>query len=234
MAIPLFLAMTQMELRYTAPLPPKAAWMACHFSPYGTGLTDLPDGLPKGSLLILDDRIPEHGHDPALIAEQLGSTVKRLGCAGLLLDLQQEPSRNARTIVAQLVRSLPCPVAVPPPYAEALDCPVFLPPIPPHILPEDHLSPWTGREIWLEASMETVRLTISPNGCTCSPLPGEDPPCPHCDPSLHCHYAIHQENDDLWFTLTRTWQDLCELLEALHPLGVTTAVGLYQELSRWI
>ena len=46
MAIRPFLAMTAAEIRGTETLPPKTAWMACHFSPYSTGLSNLPKDLP--------------------------------------------------------------------------------------------------------------------------------------------------------------------------------------------
>lgn len=231
MAIPLFLAMTQAELRNTSPRPEKIAWMACHFSPYGTGLTDLPDQLPPGSMLILDDRIGEAGHDPVLICQQLTDTVRRCGPTKVLLDLQHDPTPATRSIVTELARHLPCPVAVPPLYTDGLEVPVFLPPIPPHILPESHLSPWTGHEIWLEMSLDTVMLTVSDHGCRLSPLPEETPAFPHHDPVLHCHYDIRHQNDALHFRLSRTLQDLGDLLEDLQTFGVTTGVGLFQELG---
>ena len=64
MAIAPFLAMTGAEMRNNSVLPDKIAWMACHFSPYGTGLSNLPKNLPAGSLLMVDDITPPHGHDP--------------------------------------------------------------------------------------------------------------------------------------------------------------------------
>ena len=52
MAIAQYLAMTAAEMIGSTFLPQKAAWMACHFSPYSTGLCNLPSALPPGSLLI--------------------------------------------------------------------------------------------------------------------------------------------------------------------------------------
>ena len=52
MAIRPFLAMTAAEIQGTETLPPKTAWMACHFSPYSTGLSNLPKALPPGLSLI--------------------------------------------------------------------------------------------------------------------------------------------------------------------------------------
>ena len=46
MAITPFLAMTAAEFRKKEDLPDKIAWMACHFSPYGLGLSNLPQRLP--------------------------------------------------------------------------------------------------------------------------------------------------------------------------------------------
>ena len=42
MAIRQYLAMTAAEMTQAGSLPRHAAWMACHFSPYSTGLTNLP------------------------------------------------------------------------------------------------------------------------------------------------------------------------------------------------
>ena len=71
MAMARYLAMTAAEMMGGAPLPGKTAWMACHFSPYSTGLCNLPAALPPGSLLILNDRTPIHGHDPERICREL-------------------------------------------------------------------------------------------------------------------------------------------------------------------
>ena len=64
MAITPFLAMTAAEMRNISVCPPKIAWMACHFSPYGLGLSNMPKDLPSNSLLIVDDYTPPSGHDP--------------------------------------------------------------------------------------------------------------------------------------------------------------------------
>ena len=57
MAIRTYLAMTASEFAKADPLPPHVAWMACHFSPYDSGLTNLPRKLPTNSLLILNKPI---------------------------------------------------------------------------------------------------------------------------------------------------------------------------------
>ena len=66
-----YLAMTPAEFNSVSQPPPDFAYMACHFSPYGTGLGNLPTVLPPESLLILNDRTPIHGHDPQRIFDQL-------------------------------------------------------------------------------------------------------------------------------------------------------------------
>ena len=71
MALTLYLAMTAAELQNCRQIPEHIAWMACHFSPYSSGISNVPVQLPAGSVLILNDRIPPQGHDPELVARQL-------------------------------------------------------------------------------------------------------------------------------------------------------------------
>ena len=68
MVLPMNLAMTAAEMSSAAPLPEKIAWMACHFSAYSLGITNIPASLPKGAMLILNDRFPCQGHSPGLTA----------------------------------------------------------------------------------------------------------------------------------------------------------------------
>lgn len=84
MAIRPFLAMTAAEIRGTETLPSKTAWMACHFSPYSTGLSNLPKDLPPGSMVILDDITPIHGHDAEAIAAQLRPRLEEIECLSLI------------------------------------------------------------------------------------------------------------------------------------------------------
>ena len=56
MAMDVFLAMTAAEICGNRNLPANLGWMACHFSPYGTGLSNLPKQLPPSSLLIRELR----------------------------------------------------------------------------------------------------------------------------------------------------------------------------------
>ena len=109
MAIRPFLAMTAAEIRGTEALPPKTAWMACHFSPYSTGLSNLPKALPPGSMVILDDITPIHGHDSETIAAQLRPRLDALKCSGVLLDFQRPGYEEAELLAGRLSEALPLP-----------------------------------------------------------------------------------------------------------------------------
>lgn len=231
MAIPLFLALTSAEFAAQA-LPPHTGWMACHFSPYGRGLSNLPPALPAGSLLILNDRIPMADHDPETIARQLIRTVEAMECSGVLLDFQRGGSEEVRHLAEYLVSALPCPVAVSEAYAKDLDSPVFLAPCPHHVPLADHLLPWKGRRLWLDLAVDAQTITLTGSGSRILPFPlGEVPEGGHEDASLHCHYAIETGPDSVRFTLWRTREDLAMLAAEAEGLGVETLVGLYCELG---
>ena len=231
MAIDCYLAMTAAEIASTRPLPCHLGYMACHFSPYSTGLSNLPRQLPPGAMLLLTDRTPIHGHDPALIARQLTDTAERFQCHGILLDLQRPGDEEAARLVRHLADALPCPVGVSRPYADGLDIPILLPPVPPDTPIGEYLTPWQGRQIWLETAPDSLLLTLTREGARASPAapaPGE---FPHCDTDLHCHYRTEVHADRVDFFLRRREDDLRALLEEAEGLGVMLAVGLYQELG---
>ena len=99
MILPCYLAMTAAEFASAPVLPEKLAWMACHFSCYSTGISNLPLTLPKGSMLILNDRTPVSGHDPLRIAQQLQQVVEELEIERVLLDLQRPNCEETARIV---------------------------------------------------------------------------------------------------------------------------------------
>ena len=92
MALPLYLALTMAEFHNCSRLPEHAAWMACHYSPYGLGLSNLPRELPERGMLILNDRTPAQGHDPERILRQLTELAEILHYKYILLDFQRPDS----------------------------------------------------------------------------------------------------------------------------------------------
>lgn len=230
MEIVLYLAMTAAEFRETNGTYPHTAWMACHFSPYSTGLSNLPLQLPKGSLLILNDRTPVFGHSPERIARQLEEAAAQLECSGILLDFQR-PGEPEVQAIAAAVAALPCPIAVTPQYAQGLECAVFLPPVPLTTLLPEYLAPWQGREIWLEAATDNECIRVSKDGSRQIPHEETDLPYPHVDRNLHCKYRMEVQEDHIDFHLRRDKEQLLELIEEANRLGVSRFVGLYQQLG---
>ena len=225
-----YLAMTAAEIGANPPLPPKIAWMACHFSPYSAGLSNCPRQLPPGSLLILNDFSPIHGHSPEAVADQLRSWVEDFQCSGVLLDFQRPGNTETAALTEYLEGSLPCPVAVSHLYADSLSCPVFLPPVPVQTPVAEYLAPWQGREIWLETALDAVKITLTEKGASFAPLPRADSEKNDFrDEKLHCRYRISLSEDRAEFLLYRAKEDLASLLRDAGNHGVTTAVGLYQE-----
>jgi len=227
-----FLAQTCAEFAQCDKNPEKIAWMACHFSPYGTGLSNLPRMLPEGSMLIVNDRIPICGHDPKRIAKQISEIVSEFSCSAVLLDFQRPGCELTYEVVRSVIQRLSCPVGVSHLYAAGFSCPVFLPPPDLDVPILSHLAPWDGREIWLEAALDMAQFTVTENGCTSLPLPYSPPEGNVLrDEKLCCSYRCDIHDDAAVFTLWRTPEDLGRLLELSAQLGVTRSVGLYQQLK---
>ena len=180
MPIPLYLALTAEEFSALGKKPANIAWMACHFSPYGKGLTNLPPQLPRNSIVILNDRIPWRDHDMQLIGLQL----QQLQCGAVLLDLQRP---DTPTALVSALTALPFPVCVGHQFADQSANAVLVPPCPPHIPLEQHLQPWTGLELWLEVSLEQSALRVTAKGAEQIP-PAFCPTFPHGAPLLASHY----------------------------------------------
>lgn len=233
MALPVYLAMTAAEF-HSGKAPPKhPAWMACHFSCYGTGLSNRPERLPQGAMVILNDRTPVHGHDPGLVAEQLLQIVSQCNAGGVLLDFQRENCDQTQAIAKAIVEALSCPVGVTEAYGKGLDCPVFLSPPPLHRPLEEYLSPWSGREVWIEAALDAVAITVTSEGSRFSPAHSTEVTEPSFpEEHLFCRYCTAVSETQAVFTLFRTRQTLDAMLQEAERLGVTRAVGLYQELGR--
>ena len=86
MALPIYLAMTASEYARCPSLPENPGWMACHFSSYGTGLSNIPDQFPAGGILMVNDRIPPACHSSQLIVQQLLQAVEKLSPRAIVLD----------------------------------------------------------------------------------------------------------------------------------------------------
>lgn len=231
MAIERFLAAVPAEIRESQGRLSPLAYMGCHFSPWGQGLSNLPTDLPRGSLLLLDDQTPIRGHDPQLVRGQLAKVVDTLDCHAVLLDFQRPVTVEAAAMAQTLAGSLPCPVAVSAPYAAGLSCPVCLPPVPCHVSVKEHLAPWQGRDIWLELSLGGEEILLTSRGAEILPLstaPGEG----FSDPALHCHYTLSLSENQARFSLWRTWEDLADLEKEAEGLGVTRALALWQEFRQ--
>lgn len=232
MALPLYLALTAPELFAAGTLPKHLAYMACHFSHCGAGLSNFPQALPEGSMLILNDSTPALQHDPLLIGNQLAEAAERLQCSCVLLDLQRPVNGLTLQIAEAAVLALSCPVAVSEGYAAQLKCPVFLSACRPDISLREYLKNWQGREIWLETALSTTLITVDKVGSRLAPEHPCDPTLlPHRSERLHCHYKIESKPEQVRFTLQRTQEDLKELLAEAEALGIVGAVGLYQELA---
>lgn len=232
MSLNLYLAMTAAEFSSRERLPPKIGWMACHFSCYGPGLTNLPTTLPKGSMVIVDDCTPPRGHDEKMIVQQLCELAQQFSVSCFLLDFQRPNCPETAQLAKALVKALPCPVGVSDIYGKDLACPVFLPPVPLHKSLKEYISPWGSREIWLEAATGQETLTITEKGCQISQQPlSEDFESRFTEERLHCQYNIRTQDNCVIFTLERNQEHLDALLNEAQQLGITTAVGLYQQLK---
>lgn len=225
MAIDVYLAITAAEMEKNARLPPKPAWMSCHFSPGTKGLSNCPRELPEGSVLILDDSQPIQGHDPGEVRAQLCRILEKDRCRALVLDFQRPSGED---MVLQLKEGLPCPVIVSARYEGLSEGPLLVPPVPPHKRLSDHLAPWAGRSLWLELAAEGTQLTLTEAGIQIRDWIPEGTGTHH-HPRLHCHYDIALSPGEAFFRLQRRDGDLKELLNEGEGLGIIAALGLARE-----
>ena len=232
MALPVYLAMTAAEMAGNPVFPENTAFMACHFSPYSTGMSNFPEALPKGAMLILNDRTPPQGHDPQLIARQLQQLAEEMDCSSVLLDFQRPGSAETAAIARAVVQALPCPVGISECYADTLSGPVFLSVPPLHRPLQETANSWPDRELWLELALDSQVLTVKEDGSHFGPVfPAERIEPFHTDADLCCSYHITVSETEARFTLFRTPENLSMLLSKAESLGITRAIGLYQELG---
>lgn len=231
MVLPLYLAVTSAEISSVSKQSEPMAYMACQFSPYTQGLTNIPDSLPNGSMLILTDRMSCQGHSANLVANQLSDAAERLCCDSLLLDFQRPPDAESESMVKTIVETLSCPVAVTESFAEKLSCPVFLSPSPLHIPLSEYLTSWENREIWLEAALDEEIIAVKKTGTEfIQQFPPDRLEGGFFDEELCCHYRTVIADNQITFQLFDTHQSLKMKLDLAQSLGVTRAVGLWQEL----
>ena len=208
MVLPLYLAMGAEEMNGAAPLPR-------HLGVYGPDVT-----LPPGAMLILDDRLPGP-LDPA----------QAMGADSVLLDFERKPTPDTIRTANKLLRPLDCPVAAPPGYLEDPACPIFLPPCPLHVPLAEYLAPWQDRAVWLDVTMQQQNVTVTAEGTRySSPAPADRQDGGWFDEVLLCRCAMDVSDEQVVFTLFDTPDTLKRKLEQAAALGVTRAVGLYQEL----
>ena len=232
MVLPLYLALTAAEISASSAFLDYCAYMACHFSPYTAGISNIPAFLPRGSMLILNDRLPCQGHSADLVANQISEAVLRLDCESVLLDFQRSPEPESEAIVSAILSATSCPVAVTEAYAADAECPILLSPAPLHLPLADYLLPWKGREIWLEAALCQEEILITEKGVHINSIfPTEQLSGGFYDESLRCCYHTHILEDSIRFTLFDTPESLNQKLELAAQLGVSRAVGLWQELG---
>lgn len=229
MSLRFYLAMTEAEIRSATSLPRHLAYMACHFSPYGIGLTNIPKQLPPGSMLIVNDRVPVLQHDPQFILRQLTSAVQKLSVFGVLLDFQICDVPLTAQIVKVLVDGLPCPVAVSPAYGAALSCAIFSAPAL-HQRFCDFAPIKKGRPLWLDAYQETALYEINSAGCTAGKKASPSGNS-FLDEALQCRYHFSIEKDRAIFTLSRQAEEMRGYLKNAEQAGISVAVGLYQQFS---
>ncbi len=220
-----FLAVTARELE--AVRPKRTAYMACHFSAGGSGLSNMPHTLPEGSILLLDDSTPVQGHDPETVVKQLNELASTLSLRAVLLDFQRPPAAESQKMAAYILENCKCTAAVTSAYAK-VGFPVFLPPPPANKSLKEYLKPWN--KVYLELYAEGLEITVTKEGSRFSPISSTSP-LPLTDKRLHCHYGVTVFPGKAVFTLSRSQEDLSALAREAEELGVLGVVGLYRELQ---
>lgn len=209
-------------------LPAQFAWMACHFDPNGNGIIDLPETLPPGCILILNDKTPYNGHNAERITQQLAECAQRYSIHGLLLDFERPISEALKETVRRLVYALPCPVACMKNLKiEGLVSVIQMPPI--LGTPEEYFH--TKKGAWLELRKQAEKYQIEMDGCKSDSIrePQDELTEGQQETALcvHYHFTVNAENANL--TLWRNRQDREIIMELAKQAGIDTIIGLYQE-----
>lgn len=227
MAYERYLAMTAADAAFSGQDPGKPAWMACRFSPAGTALENLPEGLPEGAILMLDDSREPKEEVVAEAVFRLRMACQQLTVRGLLLDFLRRGNPVLAQLAKHLREELNCMVAAPAEYAG--DGAVFLPSPPLHKPLSEYLAPWQGRQIVLELAQENQCWRITPEGSTLTGETAGDTDAENRD--LHVRWGIRRERDALRVSLRRGLPELEALEAEAARLGVPIGIGLYQDFS---
>lgn len=227
----IYLAFTPAEWAALEQHKGKAAWLGCRFSSWGRGISGVPASLPPGSMLILTDETPAQGHDPMQIAKELTQAAKGLEATRVLLDFQRERNEQYWEIAKAVLAAAPCPTAITEQYAGELDSPVLIAPPPLWTPLESKLKAWQAREIWLEAVAESAMVTVTEAGSQYESSTFTLPKESHVHHRLNIRYHMRKKDDCVQFALWRDQEQLMAFLESGAKQGITTAVGLYQQLK---
>ncbi len=233
MALSCYLAMTAGEFFRASETVENPAWMACQFSPDGSGLSNLPPQFPAGGMIILNDWYPFHHHDFTQIIDELKSLRENVSPSCFLLDFQRPDIGELQVLAEQICQALPCPVAVSHLYGKDLGCPIFLPSPPITKALDAYLAPWKGREIYLEIALDSALIAVTKDGATSQAGVPFLPNTPiFYDETLCCHYQTELLENQVNFYLERQIEDIGELLKSADAYGVRCAVGLYQQFQK--
>lgn len=226
MANPMYLAMTAAEYLSCGSTPENLAWMACHFSPYGRGISNIPKALPEGSILMLNDRIEPTIHDASLVALELEEAARKHRCSAVILDFQRPGSDVTAYITKTVLASFHyCPTVVSHHYAQGLDCGVLLSLPPMRCELASYLEEWMDREIWLDVYDQWEQITIGANETLSSKTrPRVIPALSLEDFRSSCRYSIDIADDAATFTLHRGITELNKL-----EIPNLNFIGLWQE-----
>ena len=231
MVLPLYLAMTGREILAAQPSASRCAYMACHFSPYGLGLSNLPKALPEGAVILLSDRIPPGGHDAEVVVAQLEELVRQFQPKAIVLDLETAGNGFCRELAVKCSGISGAEITVAAAYAKDLPCSVFVGAGALWTPAEKLLKPWQGRKLWVEAVLQRGLVTVTDQGAGYEELPWEPPEeeLP-VDEDLQVAYRIRQTKDAVEVMLWRGKEQLPKWMEKLEQLGAEGFLGLYQQL----
>lgn len=187
MAREVYAAITGEEMGKISILPQNIAYLGTHFE--GNTLVDIPEALPEGSLLLIDDRVIPENVSIDLVIVSLSHLFPCL--SGIYLDFQQEDT--PKDLVHSLLKALPVPVGVPRRFG------LGIPVVPPRrlsMLPEKHYLPGC----WAEGAVSAWELTLTKDGCTKKEVSAKESAYEEYS-KLFCRYAVENDAEKAVFHL---------------------------------